>query len=159
MNNIGLLESLNDYYFQFGIFTAEGLQTVDVNISNTDNTITSIQLKLADVMFFTENGTMTIPGQRILDKSLYYANNLLDEELSNITDRIIMGKINTESELKTRLNALSLKLENQIQGYVRNIIKKNNRLGAIIHKDQDDNKYIYDLNKLSKYIKCKIIKK
>ena len=158
MNDIQLLDSLSHYYFQLGIFTSEGQQIIDVDVLNTDNTITKVSMKIADVMFFTEYGTITIPGQYILDKSLFYINKLLTNELSIIVEKIFLNNLQ-EGEIENILQKIAIKVENYIKSYMQNTIKKNNRLGSIINEGSDSNKYIYDLNKLSKYLKCTLKKK
>lgn len=158
MNNIKLLDSLSHYYFQFGIFTTEGQQKVDINVLNTDNTTSKISMKIADVMYFTEYGTITIPGQYILDKSLLYINRLLTEQLSKLVDKILTGNSN-QTDIENTLRIIALNTENYIRNYMRYVVKNNNKLGFIINKDVDSNKYIYDLTKLSKYLKCTLMRK
>lgn len=157
MNDIKLLDNLSHYYFKLGIFTSEGNQSVDVNILNTNNTLTKVSMKIADVMFFTENGTITIPGQHILDKSLFYINKLLNEELSKIVDKILIGNSNL-TEIESTLHRIANNVEIYIKNYMIKTIEKNNRLGSIINEDKDSNKYIYNLENLSKYIKCLVFK-
>lgn len=158
MTSLELLDSLSRYYFQFGILTTEGQKTVEVSILNTDDTITKMPMKIADVMYFTEHGTITIPGQYILDKSLLYINRILTDELSKLTDRILEGNSN-ESEIENTFRRIARNVEDYIKNYMKTTISKNNRLGSIINTDVDSNKYIYDLNDLSKYIKCILLKK
>lgn len=158
MNDLQLLDSLSHYYFQFGIFTADGQQKVDVNIINTDDTQTKVSMSIGDIMYFTEHGTMTIPGQHILENSLVYINRLLSEELSKLVDKILVGN-SSESDIENTFRRLALSIQNHVRNYMKSIIKRNNTLGSIINKDVDSNKYIYNLNNLSKYIKCTLFKK
>lgn len=158
MTDIELLDSLSQYYFKFGIFTAEGQQEVNVDVINTDDTTTTIPMKIADIMYFTEYGTITIPGQHVFEKSTYYINYLLSEELSKLVDRILTNDITNETEIETILRALAIKVEQYIKSYMMSLIKKNNRLGSIIN-NKDSNKYIYNLNNLSKYVKCGLFRK
>lgn len=158
MNDLELLDSLSHYYFQFGIFTKEGEQKVDVNVLNTDNTITTVKMKIAEVMYFTEYGTVTIPGQFILDKSLVYINRILNTDISLLVDRILEGYSNP-TEIETTLKRVAEKAENYIRNFMKNTIKKNNILGNIINEGKDSNKYIYDLNNLSNYLHCILLKR
>lgn len=158
MTDIQLLDSLSQYYFKFGIFTSEGQKTVDVDILNTDDTTTKVSMKIADIMFFTENGTISIPGQYILDKSLLYINRLLTEELSPLVDKILTGN-SSEGEIENTLRRIALNVENYIRNYMQSVIQNNNRLGSIINEGADSNKYIYNLNELSKYLRCTLLKK
>ena len=148
-----LLDYLTKWQIEFGVLDAEGQQQVEVNILNTDNSISITQMKVRDVMYFTEYGTITIPGKFILEKSLLYINRILDEELSNMVDSIFKGEA-TLSSIERMYDEICLK----IQDYVRNnmiiYITKTNQLGQIFNEGRDDNKYLYDLIELRKYIKC-----
>ena len=158
MNEFKLLESLSKYTIEFGIFDAEGNQVVNVDILNTDDSITKIVMKISEVMYFAEYGTITIPGTFMLDKSLYQIDEFLNDELEKIIDDILDEKIKNENEIDNRFNILCLELENRIKNYIKVIVTNTNRLSNIIN-ETDENKYIYDINKLSNYIKCKYFKR
>jgi hypothetical protein len=158
MLNLDLLESLSNYYIEFGIFTSEGMQTVNIPVSSED-TDTIMQMKIGDIMYFTEYGTLSLPGTFVLEKSLYQINYLLNESLSDLVDRILEEKIQNESEIDSYFQELCLKIQTLVQNYIRSIIQNNNKLDNLLNVDNTDNKYIYDLDKLSDYIKCKYFKK
>ena len=110
-------------------------------------------------MFFTEYGTIQIPGSYILEKSLLYVNNNINEFISNITDKILNKEITQVNQLDNEFSIFCFKLENIIQGYAKTLLQNNNKLSAILSEQKkDDNKYFYDLLELSKYIKCKYFK-
>lgn len=153
MDEIKLLESLSKYYIEIGIFTAEGMKTVNIPVISSD-TNTSIQMKIADIMYFTEYGTISIPGTFVLEKSLVQINNLLNDEISRITDEILLGNFKNLSDIDSQFEILCFKIENIIQGYMRSMIQNQNVLSRILEKD-NENKYLYDLDELSKYIKCR----
>lgn len=158
MFNLDLLESLSNYYIEFGIFTSEGMQTVNIPVSSEDKD-TIMQMKIGDIMYFTEYGTLSLPGTFVLEKSLYQINYLLNESLSDLVDRILEEKIQNESEIDSYFQELCLKIQTLVQNYIRSIIQNNNKLDNLLNVDNTDNKYIYDLDKLSDYIKCKYFKK
>lgn len=158
MFNLDLLESLSNYYIEFGIFTSEGMQTVNIPVSSED-TDTIMQMKIGDIMYFTEYGTLSLPGTFVLEKSLYQINYLLNESLSDLVDRILEEKIQNESEIDSYFQELCLKIQTLVQNYIRSMIQNNNKLDNLLNVDNTDNKYIYDLDKLSDYIKCKYFKK
>lgn len=157
MDELILLSTLSDYSIEFGIFTSEGLQTIDVDITG-ENSIETIKMKIADIMYFTEYGTLSLPGTFVLEKSLNYIDNTLDTEFSNLIEQILNGKIKSVLEIDNFFDRLCLKLENMIQGFVKSMIENNNKLDNILNVDNIKNKYIWDLNKLSTYIKCKYFK-
>ena len=158
MFNLNLLESLSNYYIEFGIFTSEGMQTVNIPVSSED-TDTIMQMKIGDIMYFTEYGTLSLPGTFVLEKSLYQINYLLNESLSDLVDEILEEKIQNESEIDSYFQGLCLKIQTLVQNYIRSMIQNNNKLDNLLNVDNTDNKYIYDLDKLSDYIKCKYFKK
>ena len=157
MDELILLSTLSDYSIEFGIFTSEGLQTIDVDITG-ENSIETIKMKIADIMYFTEYGTLSLPGTFVLEKSLNYIDNTLDTEFSNLIEQILNGKIKSVLEIDNFFDRLCLKLENMIQGFVKSMIENNNKLDNILNVDNIKNKYIWDFNKLSTYIKCKYFK-
>ena len=153
LDEISLLEFLSKCSFEFGILDGEGEKAVEVNILNTDNTITTTNMKVRDIMYFTEYGTITIPGKFILEKSFVQINELLDRELSILIDEIFEGGI-TKSHIRSRMEEIALKIKDIVRNYIVIFIQHNNRLGDIIHSDQDDNRYLYNLIELGKYIRC-----
>ena len=159
MNELKLLGSLSEYYIEYGVFTSEGIKTVKINVEGEDQN-TSIEMKIGDIMFFTEYGTLTIPGTFVLEKSASYIDNLLNDEISDLVDEILNGEVTNESEIESYFRILCLKLENMIQGFMKSLIQNNSRLSEIVKGDKvDDNKYIYNLEELSKYIKCRYFKR
>ena len=157
MNEFELLESLSKYTIEFGIFDAEGNQVANVDILNTDDSITTILMKVSEIMYLTEYGTMTIPGTFVLDKSLYQIDGFLTNELEKIVDDIFDEKIKSENDINNRFDILCLRIEDRVKNYMQVIITNTNKLSNIIN-EKDDNKYLYDMNKLSKYIKCRYFK-
>ena len=139
MDELILLSTLSDYSIEFGIFTSEGLQTIDVDITG-ENSIETIKMKIADIMYFTEYGTLSLPGTFVLEKSLNYIDNTLDTEFSNLIEQILNGKIKSVLEIDNFFDRLCLKLENMIQGFVKSMIENNNKLDNILNVDNIKNK-------------------
>lgn len=154
--NIDVLDFISSCSFEYGILNEDGDQVVEVNIYNTDNTITTTKMKVKEVMFFTEYGTITIPGKFILEKVTPIIQQFLDLKLSNLIDRVLEKEI-TISEVRSELQRIALEIQSRIQQYLTNYIVDTNVLGDIIHPGKDDNRYIYNLLDLKKYIKCKVI--
>lgn len=154
--NISALKLINRYIIEFGIFQEDGTKIVEVNILNTDDTKTKIEMQIADIIYFTEKGTITIPGKYILEKALNYSNFQLNIFLDNLLNRIIYENID-ETSIDNEFNKFAIEFENYVKNLFLSTIQQTNVLGALIDQ-KDENKYLYDLNKLSKYIKCKIVK-
>ena len=133
---IDLLEFLSKCSFEFGILDSMGEQVVNVNVHNTDDTITVEKMKLKDVMYFTEYGTITIPGKFILEKSLLYINQLLDKELDKLIDEIFEKDI-TEDYIRKQMERIALNIQDYVRNYIGSYSTNNNRLGQIIHADED----------------------
>ena len=151
--NFDLLKFLSKCSIEFGILNGEGEKLIDVDILNTDDTITTTKLKVADIMYFTEYGTVTIPGKHLLEKSLLYIRQLLNRELEILIPSILDGK-ETETSIRRRFYNICLRIQDYVRNYMATYISNNNRLGNIINEGKDENKYIFDLSKLSKYIRC-----
>ena len=144
---------LNQYAIEFGIFQEDGNALIDVNILELDDTTTLQKINVADIMYFTEMGTITIPGKHLLEKSIGYINHALEETLDSITDDIFL---NDNRNIVEKLNSLCNRIESYVKSLFVNEIKKTNKLGVLLNQ-KDENKYFYDLKDLSKYIKCKLL--
>lgn len=150
---IDLLHYLDKLTIEFGILDSEGNLVLNVDLMDADNNITTHPMKVRDIMYFTEYGTISIPGRFILEKSLQNINQLLDRELNQLTGEILEGG-KDKSYIHNYIDRICLKIQNLVRNYMISYAQNNNRLGKIIHPDTDDNKYIFDLNELSKYIRC-----
>ena len=67
---IDLLHYLDKLTIEFGILDSEGNLILNVDLMDADNNITTYPMKVRDIMYFTEYGTISIPGRFILEKSL-----------------------------------------------------------------------------------------
>lgn len=150
-------ESLSKYHIEFGVLVEDEFKTVEVSVLNTDDTVTKIPMTVGDVMYLTEYGTLTIPARPILDLALNWVNN----ELDKIIDDVFVGVYQnnwTEADIDTRMQRFSTEIQIYIQNQMQKTIQSNSNLASLINV-KDENKYLYDLNKLKYYIKCKIFKK
>lgn len=154
-SELALLDSLSKYELKLGIFTAEGIQTVPVSVEADDGTVSAIRMKIADVMYFTEYGTISIPGRRVLDRCLPRASLLLEDCLSKIVDEIFSGKA-TERSIEASLKACALKIESESRAIFSALAKEINVLGSLLENSDDSNKYIFNPGELSKYIRCSV---
>ena len=109
-------------------------------------------------MFFTEYGTIKLPGYRILEKSLFYINNIFTNDISKLTDKILENLV-SEQTLEKELKNIEVKLENLIKNYINSLLNDYLRINKILNVKEPKYIYIFDIKELNKYIKCKIIKK
>ena len=151
--SLELLNYLSTCSIHYGILDSEGNKVVEVNILNTDNTITTKEMKVADVMYFTEYGTITIPGKYILQKTTTTIKRMIKEKIEEIV-RDIFKEEKTPTYIQNQMNQLCLNIQDLIRNNMITYVKNSNKLGQIIHKDVDDNKYLYDLFELRNYIRC-----
>lgn len=151
-----VLESINKYKIIFGILKEDGSTLVEVNILNLDESITKKTLPLSEVMFFIDKGTLTIPATFILEKISYYADTQLEMTIDELIEKS-NNSILTEGDVENSLQILVVKINNFAKGIGQNIKEDQSRLSTILGK-KDEGKYLIDLNILSKYLKCKLIK-
>ena len=153
---IDTLDELSKYSFEYGILSQDGVKTVKVNVLNPDETISAIDMKVADIMYFVENGTITLPAKHILQKSIYYLNDIINQRMSEILQEIITNNIES-NQIENRLKQLEQEIEIRLKNFFKDSISSYNQLEHIIDKDTDT-KELFNLNELSKYIKCKLVK-
>lgn len=154
--DVDRLNILNKYSIEFGIFQEDGQKVVEVDVLNTDETTTKVEMTIGEIMYFTEYGTIMIPGKYILEKSLNYINTYIDVVLDDITTKILVDNI-SDNEIENIFKEFILKFENYVKSLFISYIKSNNIINNILGNNQQQ-KYVYDLRKLSKYIKCKLVK-
>lgn len=157
-NELEVLNLLNKYELQLGIFDSEGSKKININIIDIDNIEKEIKMSVKDIMFFTEYGTIKLPGYRILEKSLFYINNIFTNDISKLTDKILENLV-SEQTLEKELKDIEVKLENLIKNYINSLLNDYLRINKILNVKEPKYTYIFDIKELNKYIKCKIIKK
>lgn len=160
MNNkeLEVLNLLNKYELQLGIFDSEGSKKININIIDIDNIEKEIKISVKDIMFFTEYGTIKLPGYRILEKSLFYINNIFTNDISKLIDKILENLISLQT-LEKELKNIEVKLENLIKNYINSLLNNYLKINKILNFEEPKYTYIFDIKELNKYIKCKIVKK
>lgn len=160
MNNkeLEVLNLLNKYELQLGIFDSEGSKKININIIDIDNIEKEIKMSVKDIMFFTEYGTIKLPGYRILEKSLFYINNIFTNDISKLIDKILENLISLQT-LEKELKNIEVKLENLIKNYINSLLNNYLKINKILNFEEPKYTYIFDIKELNKYIKCKIVKK
>ncbi len=154
MNNLELLDFLNKCSIEFGIFDGNGQKIINATVYNTDDTTETKPMKVRDIMYLTEYGTITIPGKRILEKSLLYIKRLLKEEISKLIVEIFEKNIN-ESYIISVYQRICLQVRDYIKNYMIALVGKTNKLSGLLGT-QDTNRYLLDMFELSKYIECQL---
>lgn len=152
-NQILTFQSLGDYLLEFGVFEEDSWKRVRVNILNADSTTTIIDMSIGEIMYFTEYGTLTIPAKPILEIILGWVNNQLDLIIDTIFDGVF-NKNWTKNDIEEELNIFIIRANTYIKGFVKTF-DDNNFLSNLL----GNNKELYNLIDLSKYINIKLIKK
>lgn len=156
-NELKLLSELEKYSISFGIFGSNENIEETVTIYNLDGTASNIRMKIKDIMYLTENGTINVPARPILNTIYKIISIPLDIVLQNIIDDIFDNKITNSDEIQVRLKSfVNTVNSNYIRQGINRVINENKYLSTILNQE-DENKYIFNLNKLEKYIKCKLI--
>ena len=155
-NQVKLFQTLENYSLEFGIFAEDTNKIVQVNILNTDQSITKIPMSLSDVMYFTEYGTLTIPARPILEKVLIWINDRLEPLIDKIYDGVFFYNWD-ESTINYELSVFVVEANDFIKTQMKVMVENDNYLTNIIGT-KNDQKYIYNPKKLSNFIKVKLIK-
>ena len=156
-NQVKIFQTLENYSLEFGIFAEDTNTIVQVNILNSDQTVSKLPMTLGDVMYFTENGTLTIPARPVLENLLTWINNKLESIIDEIYDGVFYYDWK-EPQVESRLYAFINEGNDFLKTEIENMIENNNYLSTIIGI-KDNQKYLYDPKKLSNFIKLKLIKK
>lgn len=150
ISNINLL---SNYYFEFGLFENNSNIMDDATILNTDNTTSTIKLSLGEILYFIEHGTITMPAQSILEKILIYANTKIDIVYNDLLERILVDNISRDTIIGV-LHNVALDITNYSKLVCKNHKDFNNIVNNILKSNETIQ--IYDLNKLSNYIECRL---
>lgn len=154
---LSIIDELNNYYIEFGILTEDEFKMVEVNVLNTDDTITKIPMSIHDVMYLTEYGTLTIPARPVLQSALVWVNSELDSLIDKICDNVFNYNW-TIYDIDSEMEKFAIKVKFHIQYEMESMIRSAANLASLINQ-KDENKYLFDLNKLKNYIKCRIFRK
>ncbi len=155
VEKVKLISILNQYYIEFGVLQEDEYIKLNVNILNTDDTISQVEMSVKDIVYFTENGTVTIPGKHILSKLLYLIDFRIDKMLNEIVDGVFEDSW-TENYIEAKLQELEAHLQIYIRAMIRSELagSVNTLLGT-----KNENEYYYNFDVLERFIKCKIVKK
>lgn len=152
---ISLIEDLETVSFEIGVFEEDSGKEETASIINLDGTVTNIQLTLGEIMYFTEYGTISVPGKNLLKNIIDLLMEKLNDYLQDITTRILEGNVTSSSELLSYMEIWLTEINYDIiPRAFNNTVATLNNINNIIEKE--DSNYIYDISKLSRYIKCKI---
>lgn len=157
IDKIKIFEVVNNYYFEFGILQEDEYITMDAKVVDiVDDTEVIVKMPLKEIMYLTENGTLTVPARPILEKTIYW----IKERLSSILDDIFKNVIENdwdEIKIENRLREFSIEVENYTRNQFILSVQSNSTLSSILNIE-DETKYLYDLVKLKDYIKCRLRK-
>lgn len=155
-NMISLLVDLSTVSFEVGVFEEDAGIEETATISNLDGTVSKVKTTVGEIMYLTENGTISLPGRELLSNILKDISIYINPLLSDLTDRIMNGSIKSSSEIMIYLEVMLAQINHGvIQNSINNTLAQLNNINTIL-KSNADNNYIYDISKLSRYIKCKI---
>ena len=155
--DVNSLAVISRYSIEYGVLTENGLKTVTVSILNTDNTISTTEMQIKDVMYFTENGTITLPAQHIFEKVSIGIDQLINNTLSDLIEQALENNI-SEVEIDATFKQLEFKITNYLQTEYQNKISNINKLNTILYKNTNNQQFLYNPSELKKYLTCKIIK-
>lgn len=150
------LELLSKYTIEYGILTEDGIKTIPVSILNIDGTANTTSMLVKDAMYFTEYGTAILPGKHIFEKSSIEIDQIINIFMSNLLTDILTTNI-SEDEIDLKFKELEYKINNVIKIFYYNSILDSSKIDTILDI-KDENKYLYNQNKLQDYLSCKITK-
>ena len=114
-------------------------------------------MQIKDVMYFTENGTITLPAQHIFEKVSIGIDQLINNTLSDLINRALENNI-SEVEIDAAFKNLEFRITNYLQTEYQNKISNINKLNTILYKNTNNQQFLYNPNELKNYLTCKIIK-
>lgn len=156
-NELDLLKTVGKYAIKFGILSEDEDKKETVTLYNLDETVNKVEMSVRDIMYFTENGTITIPSKSILNTIYKKIDIPVSIVLQNIVDDIFSGSLTNEGEIDARFRSLVNDINSTyIRQGINDAISNDNFIENLID-GSSKNKSIFDLNRLSKYIKCELI--
>ena len=153
LSYIPILLQLNLYSFKVEIDNGEEV----ITIKNIDGTETSHKMSVSDIVYLTENGTLTTPPRPIIKNIENAISEKIEEELPKIIDGIIkdnweVGRVIAEFiRINAEINLIVIPQE------INKMLISNNSINNILGTKNKDTTYIYDLKKLQKFIHCKFL--
>ena len=154
--DIESLKLISQYSIEYGILTENGLKTVEVSILNTDETISKTKMTVKDAMYFTENGTLTLPGLHIFNKVSIFIDQLINNTLDDLLTKILENNI-SGNYIDIAFKELEFKITEYLQNEYQNTISGMNKLNAILSENKDK-VFLFSPIELKKYLTCKVNK-
>ena len=149
------LKYLDKVRFEFGIFDEDANRVETIKVLNLDGTTSSQEMKLSDIMYLTERGTITIPSKPILRNTMRQ----IQYEFPSLTNKIVHNVIHenwTKKEIREELQLFNNRINYVlIPNAIQMIISSDNVISGILNAEEDQN-YTFDLKKLQKFIKSEI---
>lgn len=152
-----ILKALDGYVVEFGVLTEHGFKTLDVNVLNTDDTITKTKMEINEIFYLTEHGTMTIPARPILEKIQMWVLDRIQYVINDIFEGIT-NKDWSDKDIANRLKKFEIEINIQIKVIFETSLKSNSTIANLLDAT-DENKYLIDFNVLKNYVSCRIYKK
>lgn len=154
---IAQLKALEKYVIEFGIMTDVGTQILEVNIFNTDDTISKMDMFVGDILWLTEYGTMTIPARPVLEKIKLWILRKIPYILDDIVDGIMYENW-SNMDIQHKFIEFEFQINSEIKNIFDAVLKSNNTLADLLDVD-DENRYLVSFDILKNYISCRIYQK
>lgn len=154
---IAQLKALEKYVIEFGIPTDVGTQILEVNIFNTDDTISKMDMFVGDILWLTEYGTMTIPARPVLEKIKLWILRKIPYILDDIVDGIMYENW-SNMDIQHKFIEFEFQINSEIKNIFDAVLKSNNTLADLLDVD-DENRYLVSFDILKNYISCRIYQK
>lgn len=156
INKIDIVKKLENYYILFGILDEDKYQEINIDILNPDDTVSNAILPVKDVMYLTEAGTVTLPGKHILERLVFEIDYQINKIINEIIDNVFNDNWN-DNEIDSKMQQLERHLQDFIRSRIRGEISTSG-ISALLGI-KDDKEYLYHIDQLMQYIKCKVKKK
>lgn len=152
-----LFESeLNKYSIAIGIFDEDSNKEEEATLKNPDGTTSKINLAMGDIMYFIENGTIVLPENPILRNII----EICQPRLEQILDEIFTGVVENNwgaNEIRAKLMAFVNEINSvYVHSGIEKTVREGNNINELLNKSNHEN-YLISLDKLKKYLKCKLI--
>lgn len=154
---IAQLKALEKYVIEFGITTDVSTQILEVNIFNTDDTISKMDMFVGDILWLTEYGTMTIPARPVLEKIKLWILRKIPYILDDIVDGIMYENW-SNMDIQHKFIEFEFQINSEIKNIFDAVLKSNNTLADLLDVD-DENRYLVSFDILKNYISCRIYQK
>lgn len=147
-----LLNILNKFRFEIGIFDSDSNTMETATIFNLDGSTSTVEMSLSDIMYFTEYGTITLPAKRVLERIGQKIKYEFPDEIKFIIEQVLNHDWQ-DNEIKRELERYNTRINTYIIPLAINeILSSDNTISGILGQEEDTH-YVFDLRKLKKFIK------